>query len=101
MAKDRPQKLLKFKIENIDVYNLLCDKDNYSQYICDAVRFYEMYSQSITEGIKSDSNTDIFKDIHDKLLQIEDAINNISSAASRNKIVVDKQLINQILNEDD
>jgi len=101
MAKDRPQKLLKFKIENIDVYSLLCDRDNFTQYICDAVRFYEKHSQSIPEVIKSDSNTDIFKDIHDKLLQIEDAINNISSAASRNKIVVDKQLINQILNEDD
>ncbi|PKL00046.1 MAG: hypothetical protein CVV56_07990 [Tenericutes bacterium HGW-Tenericutes-1] len=104
MAEDRPQKPLKFKKDNIDVYNILCGKENFTQYVCDAVRFYEKNShlkQEISKTKSNESSNAILDDIRNKLQRIEDAINKLPNGLEQKNPLVDSQLINQILSEDD
>lgn len=106
MANARPQKPLKFKDENMDVYKILCNKNNFTQYVCDAVRFYEEHlnlkQNTLKTATKIDENVNVkLEDIKNQLQRIEDKINGLPKDLEQNNILVDPQLVKQILNEDD
>jgi len=95
----RPQKTLKFKEENMDVYNILCEQDNYTQFVCDAVRFYKN-----KQGPSTTTKDGVLEEIRDYLRRIEGSIHNSPGNQTSTNLknpMVDDQLIKQILNEDD
>lgn len=92
----RPQKTLKFKEENIDVYEILCKQENYTQYVCDAIRHYNKKTMDKSE------NDEVIQEIRDSLKRIEKLMesNTIEDEDTIN-LLIDNQLVKQILNEDD
>lgn len=94
----RPQKTLKFKEENIDVYEILCNQENYTQYVCDAVRHYNK------KPLDKPENDEMIQEIRDSLKRIEtllECMPNESEDEDPINLFIDNQLIKQILNEDD
>lgn len=101
------QKLLKFNKDNLDVYQVLKSKSNASQYVCEAVRFFESYTQVNNIDNSKDNNiNDSLKKIFMQLDKIETIITSTNIKSIQNKNLeyntsVDDELRHLIISEED
>ncbi|GMQ64367.1 hypothetical protein [Vallitalea maricola] len=108
------RKLLTFNEDNKDILDLLNNKSNASQYVCEAVRFYEQYRNmavSMTriedkldlllskDKTNSSTNNSVQADETVKTIAATGTLNNKQQVTQVQKI--DNELKNLILNEED
>ncbi|MCT4542354.1 MAG: hypothetical protein N4A63_02290 [Vallitalea sp.] len=99
----KPQKLLSFSDDNMDILDLLNEKSNASQYVCEAVRFYEI-NKTLNNNIariedkidKMSCKLDNFKVHQNQEITSDTQVNNQDTHKC-----IDNELKNLILNEDD
>lgn len=55
----KPQKLISFNEDNTDILDLLNNKSNASQYVCEAVRFYDQYKTMVNNMAQIEKKLDM------------------------------------------
>lgn len=104
------KKLLSFSEGNSDVYQLLEGMDKYSQFVCEAIRFYKNYLDNLKEDkvcvLEKSSNLDndikhLEQVLSKKIDRVEKLIGKITTTSSIGVKPIDEDIRKQILNEDD
>lgn len=93
------QKLLSFNKENQDVLDMINSKSNASQYICEAIRFYERNKDFMKEMSRIEEKID---EINNKLDNGDVKMDcEVTEPPIKQSIEIDSDIRNSILGEDD
>ena len=112
------RKLLTFNEDNKEILDLLNNKSNASQYVCEAVRFYETYRNMTVSMTRIEDKLDLLlskdkinsstKNMTDNSVQADETVKTITATGTPNTKQqvtevqkIDNELKNLILNEED
>lgn len=102
--RSKLQKLLTFNQDNKDILELLNDRSNASQYVCEAVRFYEQYKSMANSMTRIEQKIDL---ISNKLggmnmvPSMDEEPDPVTENMQQVSEIIDNDLKHLILNEED